>query len=159
MTISVGDTLPNATFKTAGGAEDLPSSELFSGKAAVFAVPGAFTGTCTNTHMPGFVAAMDRLREKGVDRVVCISVNDPFVMKAWGEQTGATEAGIVLACDCDASFTKALGLEFDGSARGLGLRSRRYAMVVEDGVVKTLNVEDSPGQAVESSAEKLLEAL
>lgn len=161
MTIAVGSTLPAATFKTktAEGLADVTSADAFAGKVAVFAVPGAYTPTCTNTHMPSFVKAMDALKAKGVSKVVCISVNDPFVMAAWGEATGGSAAGVTMLADPTAAFTKALGLEFDGSGAGLGIRSRRYSMLVEDGVVKVLNVEEAPGQAVCSTGEALVDQI
>lgn len=162
MTIAAGDALPAATFKTfsSEGIKDVSSAELFgSGRTVLFAVPGAYTPTCSERHMPGFVANVAQLKAKGVDRIVCVSVNDPFVMNAWGKATGATEAGVALVADPDAAFTKALGLEFDGSGAGLGVRSKRYAMVVENGAVKSVAVEDSPGDADRSTAEAVLAAL
>ena len=161
MTISVGDTLPSATFRTMdeAGLAEASSAELFSGRTAVFAVPGAYTPTCHNTHLPSFLANIDALKAKGVERVVCIAVNDPFVVGAWAKDTGAGAAGIRVVGDSDAAFTKAIGLDFDGSAVGLGVRSKRYAMLVEDGVVKWLAVEDNPGEAAKTSAEAMLAAL
>ena len=162
MTIAVGATLPAATFKTktADGLADVSAAEaLGKGRVAVFAVPGAYTPTCHNTHVPSFVKAMADLKGKGVATVACVAVNDPFVLGAWGEATGATEAGIVMLADADASFTKALGLEFDGSGAGLGVRSKRYSMLLEDGVVKVLNVEDAPGQATCSLGEALVDQI
>ena len=162
MTISVGQTLPAATFKTkdAEGLRDVPSESVFaSGKTALFAVPGAYTPTCHLKHMPSFVDNMAALQAKGVDRVACVSVNDPFVMEAWGEAPGATGAGVMLLCDADASFTKALGLDFDGSGAGLGVRSQRYSMLIENGVVKALNVEDAPGDAERSTGGALLDQI
>lgn len=161
MTITVGSTLPEATFKTktAEGLADVASADAFAGKVAVFAVPGAFTPTCTNAHMPSFVKAMDALKAKGVTKVACIAVNDPFVMAAWGEATGGTAAGVTMLSDPTAAFTTALGLQFDGSGAGLGIRSRRYSMLVEDGVVKVLNVEDAPGQATCSTGEALVDQI
>ncbi len=161
MPITVGDTLPAATFRqmTADGPGTVESAELFAGKVAVFAVPGAFTPTCHNVHLPSFIAGMDALKAKGVERVVCVTVNDPFVCGAWGDATGATSAGILVVGDSDGAFTKAVGLDFDGSGVGLGVRSKRYAMLVEDGVVKWLAVEDSPGQATATSADAMMAAL
>jgi glutaredoxin/glutathione-dependent peroxiredoxin len=162
MTISVGDSLPAATFKqiTASGPADVASSDLFgAGKVALFAVPGAYTPTCHAKHMPSFVNNVDALKAKGIERIVCVSVNDPFVMKAWGEATGATAAGVVLVADPTAAFTRAMGLDFDGSGAGLGVRSRRYSALVESGVVKALNVEDAPGQATCSTGEALLDQI
>lgn len=162
MTISVGETLPDANLLYIG--EEGPAAksvaELTAGrKVAIFAVPGAFTPTCQNTHVPGFVANADALRAKGVDEIACISVNDPFVMKAFGEATGAHGAGITMLADADGSFSKALGLDFSAPPVGLIGRSQRYAALIEDGVVKALNIEGTPGTAVESSAEALLDAL
>ena len=162
MTISVGDKLPDATFLHIGpeGPAQKTVAELTAGrKVAMFAVPGAFTPTCQNTHVPNFVQNADALRAKGVDEIACISVNDPFVMKAFGEATGASGAGITMLADADGSFAKAIGLDFSAPPAGLIGRSQRYAALVEDGVVKALNVEGSPGQAVESSADALLELL
>lgn len=162
MTISVGDKLPDATFAEIGaeGPTQVSAADaLGSGKIALFAVPGAFTPTCHQKHMPGFVANADKLREAGIDAIVCTSVNDPFVMKAWGEHTGATEAGIRMLSDPEGKFAQALGLDFSAPPVGLISRSQRYAMLVEDGVVKVLNVEGSPGEVSSSAAEALLEAM
>lgn len=162
MTIAVGDTPPAATFKQLGpdGPADLVGADLLgSGTVALFAVPGAFTPTCHKTHMPGFVASAQALRDKGVDRIVCVSVNDPFVLKAWAEATGAEAAGVEVVGDPDAAFVSALGLSFDGAGAGLGVRARRFSMLLRDGKVAALNVEDSPGQAVCSTGEALLEQL
>ena len=161
MTISVGDTLPSATFRTMdeAGLAEAPSAELFTGKVAVFAVPGAYTPTCHNTHVPSFIANAGALKAKGVTGIVCIAVNDPFVVGAWSKDTGAGAAGIKVVGDSDAGFTKAIGMEFDGSAVGLGVRSKRYAMLVEVGVVTWLAVEDSPGEAGKTSAEAMLAAM
>lgn len=162
MTIAVGATLPAATFKTktAAGLADVTVAEaLGTGKVALFAVPGAFTPTCHLKHMPGFVNNVGALKAKGVDSVVCVSVNDPFVMEAWGEATGATEAGVQMLADPTAAFTQALGLDFDGAGAGLGVRSKRFSMLVENGVVKALNVEDKPSDAVCSTAEALLDQI
>jgi peroxiredoxin len=162
MTIAVGDALPSATFKTKtpDGLQDVTTAELFgTGKAALFAVPGAFTPTCHAKHVPSFVDNMAALRAKGVEKVVCVSVNDPFVMGAWGEATGATAAGIVMVADPAGAFAQALDLTFDGAGAGLGLRSKRYSMLIENGVVKALNVEDAPGQATVSTGDALLAQL
>jgi peroxiredoxin len=132
--------------------------ELCAGKKVVlFAVPGAFTPTCSVQHLPGFVTNAGNLKEKGVDIVACISVNDPFVMGAWGKDRSAGEEVLMLA-DGNAEFTSAVGLEMDGSGFGLGKRSQRYAMIIDDGVVSTLNVESGPSVDV-SSAEAILAAL
>ena len=161
MTISVGDRLPDATFKTItdDGPADMTTADVFGGKTvAAFAVPGAYTPTCHAKHLPGFLDNLDALKAKGVDSVACIAVNDMFVVNAWAKDSNAAGKILFLA-DGNGDFTKAVGLDFDGSGFGLGTRSRRYAMLVEDGVVKTLNVEESPGVAEASSAEELLKAL
>ncbi|MFY3327745.1 peroxiredoxin [Vibrio fluvialis] len=130
--------------------------ELFAGKKVVlFAVPGAFTPTCSEAHLPGYVVQADKLKEKGVDIIACVAVNDAFVMKAWGEAQNASE--LMMLADGDASFTKALGLEMDTAGFG-GVRSQRYAMIIEDGVVTTLNVE-APKSFEVSKVEAILEAL
>ena len=160
MTISVGDKLPDAMFKVMGGSgpEDVSVSDFFSGKkVALFSVPGAFTPTCHNDHVPGYLAKMDELKAKGIDEVACLAVNDVFVMGAWAKATGA-DGKIVFLADGNGEFAKAIGLDLDLTGGGLGLRSQRFAMVVEDGVVKVLNVEKDTGLDV-SSAEKLLAAL
>ena len=160
MTIQAGDKLPEATFKvmTANGPEDLTRDGLCAGKTVViFALPGAFTPTCSAKHLPGFIDKAAELRDKGVDSIACLSVNDAFVMGAWGKDKGAGDDVIMLA-DGNADFTKALGLELDASGFGMGIRSQRYAMVVKDGVVTTLNVE-APGAFEVSSAEAILAAL
>ncbi|MDX2308942.1 MAG: peroxiredoxin [Hyphomicrobium sp.] len=159
MTIKVGDRLPEAKFMTLGadGPKPVTGAELFSGKkVALFAVPGAFTPTCHLQHMPGFVARLDHLKAKGVETVACTAVNDVFVMKAWGEATGA-DGKVVMLTDDGAAFAKAIGLEIDltGAGIGLGVRSKRYAMLIEDGVVKVLNIDESPPAHDKSSAETL----
>ncbi len=159
MAIKIGDPIPSATFKhaTPEGMSEISTDTLFqSGKSVLFAVPGAFTPTCSNQHLPGFAANMDALKSKGIDRVVCMAVNDPFVMKAWGERDGSDD--IVMVSDWDATFTKALGLEMDASPAGLGLRSKRFAMVIDDGIVTKLSVEEERGLNV-SAAEAILEDL
>ncbi len=159
MAVQVGDKVPEATMKVMGekGPQDLTTSELFSGKKVVlFALPGAFTPTCSAAHLPGFVVNADKIKAKGVDSIVCLSVNDAFVMDAWGKDKNAEE--LIMAADGNAEFTKAMGLEMDGSAFGLGTRSQRYSMIAEDGVITALNVESGPTFEV-SSAEKILEAL
>lgn len=160
MPIAVGDRLPDANFVEIGasGPAAVPVAELTKGRrVALFAVPGAFTPTCHNKHVPSFVGAAKALSEKGVDAIVCLSVNDPFVMKAWGEATGAAAAGIRMLADPESAFTKAIGLDFSAPPAGLLGRSRRYSMLVEDGVVKVLNLEDSPGQATCSLGEVLVD--
>jgi peroxiredoxin len=161
MTITIGDRLPDATFRVLGpeGPKPVATSEVFAGKKVVlFAVPGAFTPTCHLKHLPGFIKNIDAFKAKGVDTVACVAVNDPFVLGAWEEASGG-KGKVLFLSDGNAEFTKKLGLEFDGSGLGLGTRSKRYAMLVQDGVVKALNIEGSPGVAEESTAEKLLEAL
>jgi len=161
MTISVGDRLPEAKFKvmTDEGPSDMSTNEVFSGKKVVmFAVPGAFTPTCQALHVPNYLGSLDAFKEKGVDTVACIAVNDPFTLAEWAKKTAA-DGKILFLSDFNAEFTKALGLEFDGSAAGLGTRSKRYGMLVEDGVVKALNIEETPKTVDASSAEKILEAL
>ena len=160
MTIKVGDTLPNATFMTMGddGPRPITSDELFKGKTvALFAVPGAFTPTCSAKHLPGFKEKAQDLQAKGVDAIACVSVNDVFVMGAWAKDQGV-EDEVVLLADGNGDFTKALGLEMDGTGYNLGTRSQRFAMVVEDGVVKSINGE-KPGAFEVSSAEAVLKAI
>lgn len=159
--INVGEKLPETTFAvmTDSGPAERRTSEVFGGrKVALFAVPGAFTPTCHNSHLPGFLANADAFRAKGVDAIVCVSVNDAFVMGAWAKATGG-EGTIEFLADGSAEFAKATGLELDASARGLGIRSKRYAMLVDDGVVKAMLVEDMPGKAEISSADALLAAI
>ena len=159
MAIQEGDRLPDAKLHVMadGRPTAVTTSELFGGKKVVlFAVPGAFTPTCSEAHLPGFVVNADKIKAKGVDSIVCVAVNDAFVMDAWGKDRNAEE--LVMAGDGNADFTKAIGLEMDGSGFGLGNRSQRYAMVVDDGVVTTLAVE-APGAFEVSKAEAVLEAL
>ncbi len=157
MTITVGDRIPSATLRrmTADGPAEVSTEELFGGKrVALFALPGAFTPTCSAQHLPGFVANADALRAKGVYAIACVSVNDAFVMDAWGKDQNVGDAVMMLA-DGSAEFTRALGLELDLAARGFGVRSKRYSMLVEDGVVTALHVEPDTGVSV-SDAETLL---
>ncbi|ORE97432.1 peroxiredoxin [Aurantimonas sp. 22II-16-19i] len=161
MTIAVGDKIPNATVKTRteDGPADLSTESIFSGKTVVlFGVPGAFTPTCSMNHLPGFLTHNDEFRQKGVDTIAVVAVNDIFVMGAWEKSTEAS-GKILFLSDGNGEFTKALGLDIDLSVAGLGTRSKRYSMLVEDGVVKQLNIEESPGQADKSSAEALLEQM
>ncbi|MGK6313843.1 peroxiredoxin [Neorhizobium sp. DT-125] len=161
MTIAVGDKLPAAKFKekTADGPVEITTEQLFKGKKVVlFAVPGAFTPTCTLNHLPGYLENRDAILAKGVDDIAVMAVNDWHVMGAWAQQTGGT-GKIHFLADWDGAFTKALGLDIDLSAGGLGIRSKRYSMLVEDGVVKSLNIEESPGQATVSGAATMLEQL
>jgi len=162
MTIRVGDRLPEATLfeMTDQGPAQVASAEAFAGKTvALFGLPGAFTPTCSKSHMPGFVAAAEALRAKGVDAIVCVTVNDPFVAAEWSRVTGAEAAGIRVLGDSLAELTKAMGLDFDGSARGLGLRCKRFSALVKDGVVAVLNIEPAPGQATCSAGEALLDQI
>jgi peroxiredoxin len=157
MTIKGGDKLPDGKFTIMGanGPEPKTTSEVFSGKkVALFAVPGAYTPTCNNQHMPGFVSRIDELKAKGIDAIACTAVNDVFVLTNWAKDTGAT-GKIEMLADGSGDFAKAIGLDIDLSNFGLGLRSKRYAMLVDNGVVKVLNVEDSPPVADKSSAETL----
>ena len=159
MAIQEGDRVPAATLHVMreGRPTAVNTSELFDGKkVVVFAVPGAFTPTCSNAHLPGFVANADRILGKGVDSIICVSVNDAFVMDAWGKDKNAE--ALLMVGDGNGAFTAALGLEMDGSGFGLGTRSQRYAMVVDDGVVAKLAVE-APGAFEVSKAEAILEAL
>ena len=157
MTIKVGDKIPSITLRemTEGGPKPVSSDELFAGKkVALFALPGAFTPTCSAKHVPGFVQNAEALKAKGVDAIACVSVNDAFVMGAWGKDQGAGDKVRMLA-DGNGEFTAAVGLEMDGSKFGMGKRSQRYSMIVDNGVVKTLNVE-APGAFEVSSAEHML---
>ena len=160
MTIKVGDKIPSGTLHhmTESGPEAITTEEVFAGKKVVlFALPGAFTPTCSEKHLPGFLDRADEIRSKGVDQIVCLAVNDAFVMGAWGKDQGVGGKVLMLA-DGSAELTKAMGLELDLIERGLGLRSDRYAMIVEDGVVTLLNREE-PGSFDVSSAETVLAAL
>lgn len=162
MTISVGGTLPEATLLTFGanGPEQVALADKVKGrKVVIFGLPGAYTGTCTTAHVPSFMRTKAGFEAKGVDEIICVSVNDPFVMKAWGESTGAAAAGLTFLGDADGSFTKALGLDFSAAAVGLIGRSKRYALYAEDGVVKVLHVEESPGVCEASGGESLLAAI
>lgn len=158
MTIQVGQKLPETTFSTmtADGPKNLSTAEVFAGKKVVlFGVPGAFTPTCSNNHLPGYLENHDAILAKGVDTIAVVAVNDVFVMSAWARFTGG-EGKISYLADGSGDFAKAAGLELDMSARGLGLRSQRFSMIVEDGAVTALNVEDAPGTAVNSGAAALL---
>ncbi len=160
MTIKVGDTLPEATFMTmtADGPAPVTTDDVFKGKkVALFAVPGAFTPTCSARHLPGFKDQAAAFKDKGVDLIACVSVNDVFVMGAWAKSQDVGDAVMMLA-DGNAAFTAALGLELDGSKFGMGKRSQRYSMVVDNGVVATLNIEDG-GEFKVSSADYMLAQL
>ena len=161
MAIKVGDRLPTATFRvmTGEGPKPKTTDEIFKGKkVALFAVPGAFTPTCNNLHMPSFLTNADAFKGKGVDTIAVTGVNDVFVMDAWQKATGAT-GKIDFLADGNADFAKAIELSFDGSGGGLGLRSRRYSMLVDDGVVKQLNIEEAPGKVDVSGGDALLKQL
>ena len=159
MAIQVGDTLPSVELKVMGenGPESVSVDALVKGKKVVlFAVPGAFTPGCTLTHLPGYVVKADEIKAKGVDSIICLAVNDPFVMDAWGKSQNAEE--IIMVGDAFGEFTKAIDLEMDLSGAGLGIRSKRYAMIVNDGKVELLNI-DEKGNVDVSSAETILAAL
>ena len=158
MTIQAGDRLPETTLNKIGdGVEIVDTRSLFDGKKVVlFAVPGAFTPTCSERHLPGFVERFEDFRAKGID-VACVSVNDPFVMQAWGQSQNVPD-GLLMLADGNGDFTRALGLEMDASAYGMGTRSKRFALYAEDGVVKQLHVE-APGEFRVSSADYVLEHL
>ena len=160
MSLTVGDRVPETEFfiMTPEGRKKLPSSEVFKGKKVVlFAVPGAFTGTCHKLHLPSYLLNLDQIKAKGVDTVACLAVNDADVMHAWSKQTGA-DGKILFLADGNGDFTQAMGLERDFSAGGMGRRSARYSMIVEDGVIKRMNVEDKPGVNV-SGGDTILEQL
>lgn len=161
MTIQVGERLPSVTFRamTDDGPRERPSDDVFKGrKVVLIAVPGAYTPTCTLNHVPGYLANADAIKAKGVDAIVVTSVNDPFVMGAWEKSVGA-DGKLEFVADGNGDFAKAIGLELDGTGFGLGLRSKRYSMIVEDGVVAAINVESAPGTADASGAEAMLEQL
>ena len=160
MTIELGDRLPEATFleKRPEGIAPVAGRELFAGqKVVLFGLPGAFTGMCSSRHVPSFIRVADRLCAKGVDAIVCVSVNDPHVMLAWSQATGAGAAGIRMLADADGAFTRAMGLAFSNPAAGLLGRSRRYALLAEDGVVRVLNLEISRTDCELSGGERMLE--
>jgi peroxiredoxin len=160
MTIKVGDKLPNVSFTeaTAEGPKPVTTDDIFKGKkVALFALPGAFTPTCSAKHLPGFKQLSSEIKGKGVDTIACISVNDAFVMRAWGEDQAVGE-DIVMLADGNGAFTDAIGLAFDGTKFGMGKRSQRYSMIVDDGVVKELNVEEG-GEFRVSAADYLLAQL
>ena len=162
MTISAGDTLPDATLLIFGdnGPEPVKMADKVKGrKVVIFGLPGAYTRTCTAAHVPSFIRTKGDFDAKGVDEIICVSCNDPFVMKAWGEATGATAAGITMLADPGSEFTTAIGMNFDAPPAGLMARSKRYAMLVEDGVVKVLNAEASPGACETSAGEGLLDSI
>ena len=159
MTISQGSTLPDAKPVQMGADRPEPvqiADNPNGPKVVIFAVPGAFTPTCHSAHVPSFVRTKDQFDAKGVDEVICISCNDPFVMKAWGEVTGATEAGITMLADASSEFTRAIGMAFDAEGAGLMGRSMRYAMLAEDGVVTLWQPEEARGTCETSGGEALL---
>jgi len=160
MTIGVGDKIPAATLyqMTGDGPAAISTDDIFKGKkVAIFGVPGAFTPTCSAKHLPGFIAKADDLKAKGIDQIVCMSVNDAFVMGAWAKDQGAGDK-VLLVGDGSAEFTKAAGLELDLNARGLGLRCQRFAMVVDNGTVKSIEI-DAAGAFEKTSAESVLASL
>jgi glutaredoxin/glutathione-dependent peroxiredoxin len=161
MTLAIGQKMPDAAMSVMGpeGPAVVQLSDKLKGrKTVVFALPGAFTGPCSTSHIPSFIRTIDAFKAKGVEEVICIAVNDPFVLKAWGEATGATAAGIVHLGDADGSFTKGLGMDFTAPAIGLFGRSNRWAALVEDGVITALSV-DEPGVCDISTGEKFLETI
>lgn len=161
MTIEVGKGLPEATLLRMGaeGAETVSLSDSLKGrKVVIFGLPGAYTGTCSTAHVPSFIRTAKGFADKGVDEIICIAVNDPFVMKAWGEATGATAAGIGMLADADGAFTKAIGMNFDVPQLGFFARSKRYSVLVEDGIVTRFNPETGTGCEI-SAGEYLLAQL
>jgi len=159
MTLKVGDKLPSATFVKLNDdrPEAVSAASVFEGRSVVlFGLPGAYTGTCTTAHVPSFIRTIGDFKAKGVDAVICMSVNDPFVMDAWGKETGATEAGIEMLGDAEAEFTKAIGMEFSAPPAGLINRSKRFALYAVDGVVKVLHLEENPGVCDVSGGESML---
>ena len=162
MVISVGDSLPGATLLTMGanGPEAVDLGERLKGrKVVIFGLPGAFTGTCTAAHVPSFIRTKPGFDAKGVDEVICLTVNDPFVVKAWTDATGADKAGIVTLADAESAFTSAIGMEFSAATVGFVNRSKRYSLYAEDGVVKVLNIEVVRGACEISAGETLLAQL
>lgn len=158
MARNEGDKLPEGTLlqMTEAGPAAVDMAQYATGRVAIFALPGAYTGTCSTQHVPSFIRTADQFRAKGVDRIVCISVNDPFVMGAWATDTGADAAGLTFLSDADGAFTKAMGMNFDAPPAGLFGRSKRYAMLVDNGIITALEVEESPGQCSISGGESLL---
>ena len=160
MTISIGEKLPQATFKTmtADGAKDMTTDEVFAGKKVVlFGVPGAFTPTCSNNHLPGYIENFDAIKARGVDTIAVVAVNDAFVMGAWAKFTGG-DGKILFLADGSGDFARATGLDLDLSQNGMGVRNKRFSLIAEDGVVKSINVETKPG-VNESGAAHMLEQL
>ncbi len=161
MSISAGDRLPEGMLLYMGeeGPESLSTADLSKGCVILFGVPGAFTGTCTNAHIPSFIRTADAFRDKGASRIVCLTVNDPFVADAWAKSTGSKAAGIEILADADGSLTRAMGLDFDGPQAGLWGRCKRFGAIVRDGVFEVVDIEDSPGLCSVSAGEALLEKL
>ena len=158
----INTNMPPAKLLTLGaeGVEEIDLNARIAGtRAVIFALPGAYTGTCTTAHIPSFIRVADKLRAKGIAHIVCISVNDPFVMARWGDETGADKAGIAMLCDATGDFTRALGMEFDAPAVGLINRSKRYVMVVEDGLITNMQMDENPGVCELSAGEAVLELL
>ena len=161
MTINVGDRIPSVTLKqlTSEGVKEFTTDEIFRGKRIVLiAVPGAFTPACSQRHLPGYVDKAADIKAKGIDEIACVAVNDAFVMGAWGRDQKA-EGKVRMLADGSGDFARTLGLELDLSKGGLGIRSKRYSMLVDDGVVKSLNVEQQPGQVEASGADAMLRSL
>ena len=162
MTISTGAALPDANLLIVGaeGPEAVSLGDKINNKKVViFGLPGAYTGVCTTAHVPSFIRTKDDFAAKGVDEIICVTVNDPFVCKAWSDSTGAGDAGISIFGDADGEFTKAIGMDFTAPPAGLFGRSKRYTMLVENGVVSILNEEESPGQCEISAGETLLDQM
>ena len=161
MSISVGDTFPSVTLKRLGeaGMEDFNLADhIADKKVVIFAVPGAFTPTCAQKHLPGYIAAAGNIKAKGIDEILCLSVNDPFVMKQWGESAGA-QGKVTMVPDGNGDLAKALGLEMDGSGFGLGTRLKRFSMIVDQGKIIELQVEENPGEVELSGADMCLAKL
>ncbi|PIE10817.1 MAG: peroxiredoxin [Rhodobacterales bacterium] len=159
MAITTGDKLPNATLLRMGeeGPETVDLHSLIGeGPAVIFGLPGAYTGVCSTAHVPSFIRTKDQFAEEGIDTIICVSVNDPFVMEAWGKDTGASEAGIHMLADPESDFIRTLGLQFSAPPAGLIDRAKRFAMVIEDGAVAVIEIEDNPGLCERSAGEGLL---
>jgi len=162
MKLEVGKTLPESTFLRAGddGVETVSLRDLTAGKTVVlFALPGAYTNTCSAAHMPSFVRTADKLREKGVDTIACIAVNDPAVMKAWGADMGAHDAGILMLSDADGSYTKAVEMDYDNPPGGMYGRSKRYSLLLRDGVIEAFNFDEDRGTCNLSAGETMLDQI
>lgn len=159
MSVTQGDIFPAGKLLKLGaeGPEAVDTGDLAHGRVAIFGLPGAFTGTCTNAHIPSFIRTADQFRAKGVARIICLTVNDPFVCDAWAKSTGAAGAGIEILADADGSLTKALGLDFSFPDAGLYGRCKRFAALLSDGRVEVMNIEESPGSCSVSAGEALLE--